>query len=563
MLRAGLTLLLLALLLAAAACGQGALTSRSGVSAVSAQLDRAESIGADSATVELVPAAADSYTVRLAGLQEAKAVYGHVAYDPAQQHLLSTDSTGGRLTDDGRVLMVVDVPSEGRVYFGMVLADYHNRPGLNGSLDLTRLSFGAGAVPVARAASVAPTSVFDEIELTGSVDAAGIVTLAWEEALAGDGTNDGLVAISDLTPFGAVIKQAAPEGDPTKSPQRDADYNKDGLVTVNDLTAMGANFNVSLGGYAIFAGPVGGTLVEVDQVDRIGEEFPAKPPVGEVFWDWVSPNPIAVDTTFVVEPYDITAAKNRGKRSNTIDLVAPVLTQTITDIDISFDNAVVIDTGTELRLILTEAAVDSVPNNAEPFTLENLQLTATVETAEDPGNPFDGTDMVTWNVIDGGGLADVSNADGSEGLLTFHDRGLITVQAMSPTDFAVTDEITFRLLSISSIELAAVPGGAGPVSVNAGTAVAFSAIGTFDSDEDESNGNEETQDITDYVNWAVLPDATNTGTYSVDTGAATLETAGADSGDSLRVTVEFPRTDDVQLHDNQKRASNFVRVNIN
>ena len=107
------------------------------------------------------------------------------------------------------------------------------------------------------------------------------------------------------------------------------------------------------------------------------------------------------------------------------------------------------------------------------------------------------------------------------------------------------------------------PNASGAVSVNAGQSVAFKAVGTFDSDNVDASGNEETLDITPYVNWAGLPDATNTGTYSIDTGVGALDTTGAASGDSIRVSAEFPRTDDVTLNDNQKRASNFVRVNVN
>jgi hypothetical protein len=55
----------------------------------------------------------------------------------------------------------------------------------------------------------------------------------------GDGNQDGISNISDLTPMGALFQQAVT---PTDLIAARADYNHDGLVTVNDLTPLGARF---------------------------------------------------------------------------------------------------------------------------------------------------------------------------------------------------------------------------------------------------------------------------------------------------------------------------------
>src|SRR5688572_3799063 len=123
MFRTGLTAILLLSLFAAASCSGGAATARDAAFIPIASLDRENSIGADSAQVALVPLE-DSYQLKVTGLEDAKAVYGQVEYDPSLAHLngaIAVDGSSalsdGTLTQGGQIVMVIDQPDQNRVLF--------------------------------------------------------------------------------------------------------------------------------------------------------------------------------------------------------------------------------------------------------------------------------------------------------------------------------------------------------------------------------------------------------------------------------------------------------------
>lgn len=573
MLRTGLTVLLLLSLLVAASCGTATIDALAGAHIVSAELDTAASIGADGAQVALRPLADGGYELRAEQLDGAKLLVGHVDYDPQTTRLVEsridgTDAADGVAGDD-RLSIVVDRPNEGRVHFAMVLLDYENRPGLDGATTLAQLRFADGPAQV-RQVLRAPDGAgpVNLLTLEGSVDAEGHAVLTWKEVMQGDGDNNGEVNPADIAPLSPVfLSQPDPDAtDPLNSRRRDADYDGNGEVNGADLARLGAQLGTTLGGYQILAGPVGGTLSEVERFPR-AEMFPVRPSAadGEQFWTWRSDQPLAADTDFQVRPYDNTPAQALGRISeNRVTLLQLILEPTITDIQIEFDDpdSVVLIDGSLHRLVITEGGVDGQFGNAEPFTLESLQLRAMADTEEDPGNLIDATADVIWVLTGGAGLATIGMTAGNHGLLTPKDRGTVTVEAHVAGNFNIKDTFVIELASIDSIELTS-GGGGGPVNVSSGTTVPFVAMGTFDSDNDPLSGNEVVIDITPYVNWAQLLEPTNTGTFSIETATGALNTDNAASGDAVRVSAEFPGTDVVTIGDNQKRASSFVQVSIN
>jgi hypothetical protein len=509
------------------------------------------SIGAPEAKVELVPSVAGAVIIAVTQLTSAKAVYGEVRYDPAAMHI-------ARITP-------ADSGPDAVAQFGWVLPNFDRRAGVDGSIEIGSIAFAQGAA-AQKVVLKAPTGPSNAIDITAELDASDRAHLTWRESLQGDGDNNGLVSISDLTPLGLSIGKTPGPG-PADSQARDADYDKNGEVNISDITALALNLGTSLGGYIILSGPVADSLPDHDDFAR-SEMFTGtlNAASGELIWDWTDTAALAEDSYFQVVPYDNEGASNRGLASDAELLVAPNPTQTISDIAIALGPGITLDTdgSGDYIVILTENSVDATDGNAEALdgVLESLPLVANVDTIEDPGNIFDGTNLVVWRLIEGGGLAEVGNGGlAPKGLVTFINRGRIQVEAHARDNFALKDTIGIKLYSIQDIQLNATPGGAGPVNVASGDGVNFSATGIFDFDG-IANGNEISADITPFVNWGMIPDETNAGSFSIDTGAAILGTADASSGDGVRVSAEFPTTAEVTLYDNMRKASNLVRVGI-
>ncbi|MCC7479373.1 hypothetical protein IT575_13085 [bacterium] len=544
-----------------AACGANFSASgdaRSASGGPLATLDQNGSIGTSGAEAVL-KATGGSYALQLEGLSGAKAVYGQVRYDRASEHFTGSQSQG---TDDS-LFIAIDDPATGTVHFGWVLTNFEQKPGIDGSLELARLSFADGPAEALRRVSTPPQGPDDAFALRENDPTDdGIANLEWDDTLAGDGNNDGTVSVQDLTPIGLNFNQST--SDANKNSARDADYNKDGKVTVQDLANIGINFGASLGGYAILSGSSAGSLTELERRDRANEFTAPTSADGVLQWSWDGDE--VTETTFYnVRPYDKTGAL--GDASTEVIQVDPALPgQTPVDVtEIVFEGS---DTwlkqGNDFAVILTELSVDDTPGNAEAIDIlaEALDLKAMVEIQEDPGNPIDGTTIVQWVLVEGGGLADVSNAVGTKGQATFHDRGRVVIEAHLLGDFTKSAQIAFRLFTIDSLALELAGGGAGPAAVNAGTDVDFTATGTFDWDG-AVNGDELTRDLTQYVNWAVLPGGANTGNFSLNTTLGLLNTDNAASGDSAQVVCEYPGTAEVTLFDNQRRSSDPIDVSIN
>ncbi len=546
----------------AASCGADLSASgdaRSASGSVQASLDQNGSIGADQASLLLAASGRDSFVLSADGLRGGKAVYGTVKYDAASQHYTGSKSSG----PDDSLFIAIDDPASGTVHVGWVLTDFNSKPGVSGALELAQLSFAAGPAPATRRVSTPPQGPDDAFALRENPPTDdGIPNLEWDDTLAGDGNNDGQVSVQDLTPIGLNFNQTT--SDANKNSARDADYNKDGKVTVQDLANIGINFGASLGGYAILSGSSAGSLTELERVDRSGQFTAPTSADGVLQWSWDGDE--VTETTFYnVRPYDKTGTL--GDASTNVVQIDPALPgQTPVDVaEIVFEGS---DTwlkqGNDYAVILTELAVDDTIGNAEDIDIlaEELDLKAMVQIQEDPGNPIDGTNIVQWVLVDGGGLADVGNGATDKGHTTFSDRGRVVIEAHLIGDFTKSAQIAFRLFTIDSLALELAGGGAGPTAVNAGTDVDFTATGTFDWDG-AINGDELDRDLTQYVNWTMLPGGGNTGSFSINTTLGLLSTDDAASGDSAQIVCEYPGTVEVTLFDNQRRSSDPVTVNIN
>ena len=522
---------------------------------LTAEVNRTDSILDGIGGLNVVPAG-DSlgYTVVGTGLDGAKAVYGRVSYDPAVVHLADWGLADGVAGDD-QLVLCLDDSEAGIVEFGWVLTDLTNRPGLDGDVELCTLDFAAGPAGLERNASTAVTfGPYNVITLEGEVNEDGEPVLTWMEIIGGDGNNNGLIEVADLTPVGVYYNQAST----ASSAAADADYDRNGLVTAADITVVGQQWGVSLGGYTILSGPSADSLTELEDFNR-SAMFGDSPATGVLYWEWTG-DVLTETTVFQVQCYDNAGADGISSE-NTVSLEPLEPTQTINEIvTVNVPGGLPVDGDGNYVMLISELSVDDVLDNTEDAAVfpELLQLTATVTTVEEPAVQFD-TTAVVWYLSEGSGIGYVGNTalgtdKEAKGAFSPVNRGLVTVTAQVPGDFTKTFSVSFVLLSIDSIELVA-----DTTTPAAGTDVQFTATGTFDWDS-EINGNEVNQDITSWCNWGALCSPSSV-VVSIDTFNAILDTTDA-SGASIDVSCEFPREENITIFDNARRVSNIVTIDV-
>ncbi|MBN2081991.1 hypothetical protein JW859_07270, partial [bacterium] len=376
---------------------------------LTAQYDSAPSI-ADNAVLTLAEQDG-GYLVSATELAAAKVLFGRVEYDTASEHFVG--STPADLADD-HLSICVDRPELGVVEFGWLITNFDEKPGLNGSLDLMRLDFADGAAEVVRRASAAPGGPYNHIlegEISGSLDEDNIPSLRWAERHAADGSNDGLVAVSDITQIGQQFNEAPGQTFIAGSKACDADYNRDGLITVNDITPIAQNLGAVLAGYAILTGPDTANLTEYTRVDRT-TMFPTTPTTtdGALEWTWTGLTAIDVDRRFWVQPYD-----SSGTLGEWVSDVGILLQPENPDNTIGAIHGITVPAGLPTDgegnyiILISEWAVDDIwsineddeiEGNAEDFSFDAIQLTATVEYNEEPGVHYERTTGLIWYLSD-------------------------------------------------------------------------------------------------------------------------------------------------------------------
>jgi hypothetical protein len=556
-------LVLTSLILAVAACG-GGLSDNLSEDSFTAQLDRENSIAADTVQLELVPTAAPAgeihYDLVASGLNDTKAIYGLVNYDRQQFSFKSAE-----LNERGDQRLFLAKPLDDGLNFGMVLANFDKRAGLAGTQSIARLRFKQTPEDTRRSVARAPTGAANQFPITGVVnETSGEPQLSWKEINSGDGDNNGLVTVADLTPLGISLNML----NVTPGSQADkADYDRNGSVTLSDITPLGINLGTGLAGYAILSGATEGSLTELERVNRV-DVFPSpKAPDGVLNWNWTGTE-LLEDTFFAVQYFDNAGAL--GSRStNAVLLVAVTEVPVLNNVNISLPGGITLEQdGGRSIVYITEASVDAIPGNNEEFAPELLGLSATAESSADPGNPFDATEQLIWTVPLGGNSASVSDTAGTKGAVSFKDRGIVTVRAHAPGNNLQFDEVTFLLLSIEDISIELSGGGTGPIAVNSGTDVVFTASGEFQLDIRDGGGTiietiTRTQDLSEWAAWSSIPDGANAGSSTFDSGSATLATTDLQSGDRMTVLAEFSPGPAVTIYDHNKRVSNLVEVNIN
>ncbi len=200
--------------------------------------------------------------VSVKGAESLKAFYFHLEFDPAKygagrldNHwllgpeseclaLYLTDATLG-VAEFGELVMLPQEPREDG-----------SEKGFSGDGLLCTLHLKMGSTQIQRRPSAAPDS--DGARSTLSYDSQA-QTLNWQHFSPGDYNQDGLVAVSDLTPIGIHFNKDVPAGsDPdgrdNTSIEDVVDGSNDGKVNVSDLTAIGLNFQDRVSSYNIYEG---------------------------------------------------------------------------------------------------------------------------------------------------------------------------------------------------------------------------------------------------------------------------------------------------------------------
>ena len=509
--------------------------------------------------------------VRAPEAVELKAALLSVSFPAADYHLVQGEYTGGLGSTDDVISLVKQ--SGDKVYLGAALIDYAQRIGVSGDLPLFRLEFAPGAGTQAGAdgkgVAKAPAAPANAVSLSGNIDAENMVHLSWTELNKGDGNNDGIVNISDLTPLAANFNETARPEDPASLL---ADYNSDTAVSILDLTVLAAFFGTDLDGYNVEykesgaadwtrippqgAGDV--TLLRGDLFDSPGASD------GPLEWSF-DYGPIEGTFTFRVVAHS-TTGEDGAVSANTITLTGIVEFEEVRINLPGEDNDF---------MVITEEAIDEVEGNEQPFADASIQLTAEGRQPEHE-EWQDGTNRVEWRIIGGTASATVGNTPGvDKGLVQATDVGSVIVLAYDPGNLAAADTVEIPIYAISSLELK-VEGQEAPsdVSVAKGDTVDLVVTGTFD-DNDGDTGDTKEFDLTPYAGWILErplvdegpPPVYEAGSFIIDAQTGELYTLASDSdlesGFSVAVSVTFPPEGvDATIGGGYRAQSNTITITL-
>lgn len=463
---------------------------------------------------------------------------------------------------------------EGAVYVGAVMIHYREKEGVNGDVMLFELTFAPGPARVASYSSgdnrQAPTHPSNAVTLDGEMDENNIVHLRWREFNVGDGSNDGVVNISDIFPLADHF--FARITDPN-SPESLADYDSSGKVDISDVFLLAETFFTKLQGYDVEYSTDGGqnwtkvpgTAAGQPTLKRI-DLFPnAQNSDGRLLWTYDS-EPIEGTYLYRVVP----RAPNGDEgilSANTLEFTGVVEFE---EVRISLPE------NHPGYLLITEEAIDQIPGNEQSFVIPSVQLKAEGR-ATGKTEFIDGTERVNWLITSSPNSATITNTSPGKGLLTAKDIGVVEVTAFDPDNILASATIEVPIYAISALELK-VEGQAEPqdISVAKGEVVNFVATGIFDDNDSDITDFKEI-DLTALVGWIIQRPVVDydvngnpiyeAGSFYVNTLTGEVYTEASDpdiqSGFRAFVSVVFPPLEaKATIGDGHRPVSNIVTITI-
>jgi hypothetical protein len=137
-------------------------------------------------------------------------------------------------------------------------------------LEVSQNASGRGSL-AARAVSTPPLSEGSQTNLSYDMDSS---TLSWGYYSQGDYDQNGLVAISDLTPLGIHFgKESSSPGSPFPPDTQEAvvDGDGNGVINIADVTPIGIGFGLRVEGYRVYlAADESSYPVEIDEPNGVG-----------------------------------------------------------------------------------------------------------------------------------------------------------------------------------------------------------------------------------------------------------------------------------------------------
>ncbi len=472
-------------------------------------------------------------------LKSATLVLGY----PSESLRLVTAEYAGGLGEDVVTAIIARCPE---VNLGAAIINLTEREGVSGDRELFNLIFEPGRETKPKAVATPPNRPENAVVITGAIDPQNRVTLRWTENNRGDGNNDGIVGVADVTPLARNYNHLTTDGQGDLEDVL-ADYNVDGKINVQDVSNLAMNFGHQLFGYDVQT-----STASTGPFTRIpNATVPANPTILRTD---INPNPVPANgplqyvyvtepidgiVFFRVVPKDTPGAEGTVSNVLQMESLSNILSMTIEP-----------PTGVDPWLVITEEAIDTVTGNEQPFARRSIQLSA-MGIVEGETEPIDVTNMVDWSLETGGTLATIGNiADTNKGLLSADDVGVVRVLARKDDDFTISAVLEIPVYAIFDITLR-VAGQTDPadVSVAVGTPVVFEAIGIFD-DNDGNVGDYLEIDITPYVSYAIgrpivapgPPPVYEGGAFDINTQTGTLITtdAGLQAGFRAFVSAIFP-----------------------
>ena len=190
--------------------------------------------------------------IRVEDASELHGLYFSYDYDATQLSPTGVEDAGllGAVSDN-LLLSILDRP--GHLEAGLLQVRSQARSGFSGSGILASLYFAEQPCPaVPRSSSQAPQNEASrpQLNFTPGIPPLTQDSFSWYYSCTGDYSQDGLVAISDLTPLGIHFGEGGGFAMELEQSQIDGDGN--GELTIADLTPIGINFGSSVNAFNVY-----------------------------------------------------------------------------------------------------------------------------------------------------------------------------------------------------------------------------------------------------------------------------------------------------------------------